>query len=109
MNFRDRHDYVTSGMFNECGIDPPENTTPDDAIDTTKLEPAFNIERHTAILCKHSPAALQETISEIVKHYAPNAPNSLTIELASTFSQLMWDHADEIAAAYRDILRRQNG
>lgn len=66
----------------------------------------INTERHTAIHCTHSPASLQKTIGEIVKHYAPHAPNSLAIELASTFTQIMWDHADEIAGAYKDILRR---
>lgn len=76
-----------------------------DALNAAGIEP-LNMDRHTAIQCSHSPASLQETISEIVKHYAPYAPNSLSIELASTFTKIMWDHADEIAAAYRNILRR---
>ena len=105
----DDHDYVPSGLFNECGIDPPES------LDTA---------RHTAIPCQHSVEALRARMRQRISESSLMPFLSLRYPAASDLDSIMdmivshtvaecvsimWEHSGETAAEYRQMLKLARG
>ena len=72
-----------------------------------------DINRHTAILCKHSTAHVRELMEKeligflsLAEEYATVDPNLIISKATAVCMSLLIEHAGEIAAEYREHIRR---